>query len=76
MNVHLEDDGVSLLSGRDSDLLGELVYRLELRVHLLRGIISEGEGQSACELARRCRRRRNEAERERGPRLDRYANVG
>ena len=32
---HLEDDVVSLLSGRDSDLLGQLVDRLELGVDLL-----------------------------------------
>jgi hypothetical protein len=34
-NVHLEDDDVALLTGRDSDLLGELVDGLELGVDLL-----------------------------------------
>lgn len=35
-DAHLEDDGVTLLSGSDGDLLGELVHRLELGVDLLR----------------------------------------
>lgn len=45
MSLHLEDDGVSLLSGGDDNLLGELVYGLELGIHLLDTLKQRAGGQ-------------------------------